>query len=164
MRRSYSRRTRLRGGLRTPGLGLPRGLEPIFLHSAIKSAAAQSQSFRGLTHIALTPLQCLPDQDGFHRFQAEFFQVLALLAGHIETQIGSLDLAAPAHEDCALQRMLQPAHIARPGVLHEQLQSRGLETLNRTPVARRITGKEVYGKSRDIFSSLSKRRDVKRTI
>src|SRR6202041_877144 len=94
----------------------PTTLEAIFLHPAVQSATAQSQSFRGMAHIALRALQRLADQNGFHRFQAEFFEVLALPAGQVEAQVGALDLRAAAHEDGALQRVLQLAYIARPGI------------------------------------------------
>src|SRR6202522_2841479 len=160
MRRSYRRRTRLREGLRTPGPGLPRGLEAILFHPAVKSTAAQSQSVRGVAHVPLRALQRLANKNSFHGFQAEFFQVLTLLTGQVQAQIGALDLVAPAHENSALQRVFQFAYVTRPGVLREQLQSRGLETLNRAPVARCITRKKMYGKSGNILSPVAKRRHV----
>src|SRR5580698_974021 len=99
MRRSYRSRTRLRDGLRATGLELPRELEAILLHPAVEGTAAQSQRFRGMTHIPLRALQRFADENGFNSFQAEFFQVLTLSAGQVEAQISSLDFTAAAHED-----------------------------------------------------------------
>src|SRR5713226_7941361 len=98
IRRSYKRRTLFFGGLRAPGLGIPRGLEPIFLHTPVERAATQAESFRSLTHVSLRPLQRFADQNGLHRFQAEFFQILTLRTQHVQPQVGALKLIAAAHQ------------------------------------------------------------------
>ena len=51
--RSYSKRTRLRGGFRNEGVRLPRGLEPILFHPPIQSSATEPQHFSGLADIPL---------------------------------------------------------------------------------------------------------------
>ena len=160
MRRSYRSRPRLRDDLRAPGLELPCGLEAILLHPAVESATAQSQSFRGMANIPLRALQRFADQNGLHRFQAEFFQVLTLSAGEIEAQVGSLNLIAAAHEDSTFECVFQFAHIARPGILHEQLQSRSLKTLNGAPVACCVTRKKMDGQSGNVFPPFAKCRDM----
>src|SRR5579864_2629015 len=57
-------------------IGLGRGLEPIFFHPPVQSAAAQAQSFRGLAHVALKALQRFANQNTFYGLQTQFFQVL----------------------------------------------------------------------------------------
>ena len=51
--------------------------------------------------------------------------------------------------------MLQFADIPRPGVLHEQLQSGSLESLDWPPVTRRVAREKVYRQGRDIFAAFS---------
>src|SRR4051794_21155108 len=134
MRRSYKRRTLFFGGLRAPGLGIPRGLEPIFLHTPVERAAAQPESLRSLTHVSLRALQRFADQNGLHGFQAELFQILTLRAQHVQSEVSALNLIAAAHQDRAFQCVLELANITWPRILHEQLQSGRFEPLNRTPV------------------------------
>src|SRR5258708_37769993 len=114
MRRSYKRRTGFFGALRMPGLGFPCGLEPILHHPPVERSAAETKSLRRLTDISLRSLQCLADQNRFHGFEAEFFEILALRAQHVQSKVCALDLISAAHEDRAFERVLQFAHIARP--------------------------------------------------
>src|SRR5579863_543500 len=160
MRRSYKRRTRFFGGLRTPGLGLPRGLEPILLHPPVERAAAEFQSLGCLAYISLGTLQRLADQNGFDGFKTELFQILALRTQHVQPKIGPLDLVAAAHQDSALKGMLELPHIPRPGVLHEQLQCGGFEALNGPPVSRSIARQKMEGECRNIFPAFAQGRHV----
>src|SRR5579862_595014 len=119
MRRSYSNLTRRRGGLRALGRKPPCELEPILLHPPVECSATQPQSFRRLTHIALKTLQSFSDQNRFHRFQAEVFKILALWPQQVEPEVATLDFFASAHQDSALDRVIQLAYVSRPGILHQ---------------------------------------------
>jgi len=79
-----SKGARLFRFLRVTTLVTP-GLEPIFFHPPIESAAAQPQCICGLADIALKPLQRLADQNTFNGFQTQFFEVLGLRFLRIES-------------------------------------------------------------------------------
>src|SRR5688572_27211774 len=68
-----------RAGCREPCEAVAiRKLKPIPLHPPIQSTAAQTERFRGLTHVALEALQCFANQNAFNLLQAQFFKVLGL--------------------------------------------------------------------------------------
>ena len=69
IRRSYNRRTRLRGGFRNVGF-VPNGLEPILFHPPIESSATEPQHLGGLAYITVGTLQRFADQNRFHGFEA----------------------------------------------------------------------------------------------
>src|ERR1700732_2607650 len=121
IRRSYNRRTRLRGGFRNVGFGFPSGLKPIFFHPPIKSSATEPQDLGGLAYITLRTLQGFADQNGFHRLKAEIFQVLTMLAQGVQSQVGAFNLSSTAHQNRTLQGVLEFADVSWPGVLHQQL-------------------------------------------
>jgi hypothetical protein len=144
----------LGGGLRLPGW-VPCGLEPIFLHPAVERAAAEAEGFGGLAHVSLGALQCLADENRFHGFEAELFEILALRTKHVEAEVGALNLAAAAHQDGALESVLQFAHVAGPGVLQQQLQGGNLETFYGTAVTRGIARKKMPGEGGNILAAFA---------
>src|SRR5260370_21338016 len=103
IRRSYNRRTRLRGGFRNVGFGFPSGLKPILFHPPIKSSATEPQHLGGLAYITLRTLQRFADQNGFHRLKAEFFQGLTMLAKGVQSQVGAFNLSSTAHKNRTLE-------------------------------------------------------------
>src|SRR5229473_6638150 len=99
IRRSYNQRTRLRGAFRNVGFGFPRGLEPILFHPPIKGSATEPQHLGGLAYITVRTLQRFADQNGFHGLKAEIFQVLAVLAHRVQSQVSTFNLSSTAHQN-----------------------------------------------------------------
>src|SRR5882762_11880346 len=134
IRRSYNRRTRLRGGFRNVGFGFPSGLKPIFFHPPIKSSATEPQHLGGLAYITLRTLHRFADQNGLHGLKAEIFQVLTMLTQRVQSQVGAFNLSSTAHQNRTLEGVFEFADISWPRVLHQQLQRGSLESLDGPPV------------------------------
>src|SRR5262249_34099938 len=63
------------------------GREPIFFHPPVQCATAEAQRLRNLADIALEALERFANQNTFHGFQTQFFEVLRGRALTPEAQI-----------------------------------------------------------------------------
>ena len=106
------------------------GLEPIFFHSPVQGATAQAESFCRLAHVTLKALQRFANKNTFYRLQTQFLEVLCLRALNSKAKISRMNLAGASHEDSPLQRVLQLAYIARPGILDQSLQGGRIKAFN----------------------------------
>src|SRR4029077_5199015 len=132
-----------------------RGLEPIFFHPPVEGTAAQAECFCRLAHVSLKALQSFADQDTFNRLQTQFLQILGLPARRNQSEICRLDLFRTAHQDGALHRVFQFAHVPRPGVVEKRLQCCGVESFYLASVTRCVLGKKITGERWNIFFSVA---------
>ncbi len=101
-------------------------------------------------------LQSFANQNAFDLFDAELFQILTLgPLLHVEAEVRHLNLIGVAHEHGALQRVLQFANVARPGILHHGLQRGRGESGYRSSIARSITRQEMRGQRGNIFATFA---------
>src|ERR1700733_15383840 len=74
------------------------GSDSIFLHTSIERPATQSQRFRRMAHIAGRACQRFPDKNRFHRFEAQFVQILTGRPHLAQPKIAVKDARAARHK------------------------------------------------------------------
>src|SRR5262245_40423470 len=131
----------------------------MMLKAAVEGAPAESQRLRSLADVAAVPLERLADEHAFDLLQRQVLESRGGAAAP-ETQVGSVDSGTMRHQHGPLERMVELAHVARPGVALERLESIGLESGERLPVAGRVAAEEVLSERPDVVATLAERRQV----
>src|SRR5579862_7184 len=140
------------------------GLDAIFLHPPVESAAAQAEGFCRLAHVPVGTRQGFADENTLNGLQAHLLETLgdssAGAARGGEAKISCFDLAAARHQHRALDGVVQLADVARPWMLQHRLNGPAVDSLHLLAVALNIAGEEVRGQGRDIFAAFTQRRQV----
>ncbi len=120
----------LRQGPRVRPAGAPSALEAMFFQPAVEGAVATGRwPSRGLAHVAAIAGEGLLDEHPLDRFERQVLQGRRDGAPGreptLQTQIGAPAPCSPArHQHTALHRVVDLAHVARPGVGEEHLDGR----------------------------------------
>src|SRR6266403_1362547 len=129
----------------------------MLLQPAVEGAPAQAERLGRLAHVAAVALERLADQHALDLLEREVLEARAWPAAP-EAQVGRADKRAVRHEHRALERMVELADVAGPGMRLERVERLGLEAGERLPVASRVAAEKVLGEPPDVVAALPQRR------
>src|SRR5262245_11010003 len=148
-----------RGGRRWALLTRCGASQAVTLEPAVERAARESERLRRLAHVALVSLEGAPNQLLLGLVQRQVIEGGAAFR-RTQAEIGRAHLIADREQHRALDRMVQLAHVAGPGMGAQRLQRFGLEPGQPLAVARGMALEEVGGEERDVVAPLAQRRQA----
>src|SRR5436305_3739484 len=153
------RRNRPRKGtrrVRTAGTAGFASSEAMLLQPAVEGAAGESQRLRRLADVAVAGERLL-DEDLLHVFEGEVLEARRRggRGGGLEAQVLDPHPVAAPHQHPALHRVVELAHVARPGVGQQGGAGALLEAAERLAVAQGVLAEEVPGEGEDVRLALA---------
>src|ERR1044072_415049 len=89
----------------------------VLLHAPVECAAAEAEDFRRLADFSAEALERVLYQKTFDLFEAHLFEAaLAAFARGAEAEVCRFDFVRAREEDCALNYVVELAHVAGPVV------------------------------------------------
>ena len=128
--------------------------------TTIERAAAQTQCLGGLADVALKAGQGISDEMFFHVIKGHVLEMLNPFMVNLQPQVGATNNVILCHQDAAFNGMLEFADIARPRTVEQRLPSGIVETRDLLPVAEARFLQELSRQYRDVFTPLTKRRNL----
>src|SRR6185437_1116803 len=96
-------------------------LEPIALDSAVEGGAAQAQGLGGHLDVAAAAFEGGAHEQAFGVIEGQMFEGGKAAGGSgAQAQVAGLNLVAGGEQNAALDRVLELAHVAGPGVLVQE--------------------------------------------
>src|ERR1700674_5205629 len=96
-----------------------RRLEAIALQPPVERTARQAEGLGGPAHVPVEAAERLLDQEALDILEAHVVEAGLPSPPRPEPQVLRLELGPVGHEHGTLHRVVQLAHVARPGVLGE---------------------------------------------
>src|SRR5262245_14756964 len=151
---SQVRRASCVSGLR---FAIAPALEAVALEAPVERAAREAQRLRRLADVAVVAPQRAADQLALDLVQRQLVESAGALR-RPQPEIAGTDLVALREQHRALDRVIQLAHVTRPGMSEQHAHRLGLEAAEVLAVAPRVALEERCGEQRDVVAALAQRR------
>src|SRR6185503_20622678 len=104
------------GAPRVRGVRLQADLQPVALETSIQRAAAEAERLGRLADVARKPRHRLLDEKAFDFLEAHVLDPRRGVAIEPQPQLAEPDRAAGGHQHAALDRVIELANVAGPGM------------------------------------------------
>src|SRR5262245_40526538 len=131
----------------------------ITLDASIQRRAAQAERLRGARHVSV-PGKRLLDEECLDVFEAHVVELRVAVASGTQRQILNADQVLLRHQRRALDRVVECANVARPGMARQRIQRRRLESSECFPISLGVEGEEMYGEWLNVVGSIPQRRKM----
>src|ERR1700722_1986805 len=125
--------------VRTPGVSF----QAVFLQAAIHRAAAESQRLGCLADVSVVAGECALGEGAVHFIEGHFFESNGASGrASAQAEIGGAHQLSLRQQDSTLDRVIELAHISRPGMVEQKLRRARVEARNAFAIALCITTQE----------------------
>src|SRR6266436_6465733 len=132
--------------------------QAVFLQAPIHRATAKAQSLGGLADVSVVACQRALNQMMLNVIEAHLFEPRASTrSSGPQSQIGRTNQGPGSQQHSSLNRVIQFAYIARPGMLVKNLRGDGIESTDCFAVALRITAQKMVRQQIDVVFTLAQR-------
>src|SRR5205085_1909885 len=127
----------------------------------IQRAPGQPKRFSRVAHVAARPRQRFLNQHTLHILETHLIERTRAVTSAAETKIARANRVALRQQHGALDRVIELAHVAGPGMTQEQLhRARRKSFTAGFLVTRSVASEKMRGKERNVLATLAERRQT----
>ena len=136
-------------------------LQPVSLEPAVQSAAREAQRLRRVAHVAVVASEGLLDEETLHLLQVQVFdRARPVVADRPQPEVSYFHSLPLRHQHRPLDRVVELADIAGPGIIAKRPRRGLLEPIDRLSIVARVDRKKVLRQRLDVAPAVAKRREA----